>query len=579
MATRRAGDERGAVCHHRQMIFGKLLRGLSAAFVVLAFGFGAPMPLWANPADTVLVNGRIATLDGTSSISEALAIKAGRITATGSAEEMRKLAGPATKIIDLDGRTVIPGLIDSHIHAIRAGFRYATEVHWDGATGIGEAMERLRSAAVHAAPGAWLIVAGGWTPRQFTESRRPTEAEVTAVAGEHPVYIQLFYGSMLINAIGRERLGITSEEDLPGAIFDHGNGWITGPSAVITSTYSRLPKPDMEQAVDGTRRFLRELTRFGLTGVIDPGGHNLDAEDYAALFRLWRERSLPLRVVYSISAPRPGKELEDFVAATRFLPMGTGDDWLRFNGIGECVTWGMYNNETPDEADKAEFYRVALWAAKQGMTLTVHWNNDGSVHHLLDVLEQVNREIPLAKLRWSIAHLHDASDSSLQRMKALGVGWLMQDGLYFSAPSYIAERGPDQMRRTPPIVSALRLALPVGGGTDANRVMISNPFVSLRWMLDGRTVDGIATRGAEEIPSREQALRLYTQGSAWFAHDEDRRGRLMPGMLADLAVLSEDYFSVSVSRVAQIQSLLTMVGGKVVYAAGPFSDLESVRGR
>jgi predicted amidohydrolase YtcJ len=185
--------------------------------------------------------------------------------------------------------------------------------------------------------------------------------------------------------------------------------------------------------------------------------------------------------------------------------------------------------------------------------------------------------VPIAKLRWSIAHLHDASDASLQRMKALGVGWLMQDGLYFSAPSYIAERGPAQMRRTPPIVSALRLALPVGGGTDANRVMIPNPFVSLRWMLDGQTVDGIATRGPEEIPSREEALRLYTEGSAWFAHDESRRGRLLPGMLADLAVLNEDYFSVPLLRIAQIESLMTLVGGKIVYAAGPFSNLEPKR--
>jgi hypothetical protein len=293
------------------------------------------------------------------------------------------------------------------------------------------------------------------------------------------------------------------------------------------------------------------------------------------LLQLWKERALPLRVVYSIFAPRPGKELEDFQAYTRFLPMVTGDDILRFNGIGECVTWGMYNNENPTDADKEEFYRVALWAATQGMTLTVHWNNDRSVHHLLDVLERVNWEMPIAKLRWSIAHLHDASDASLQRMKALGVGWLMQDGLYFSAPSYIAERGPAQMRRTPPIVSALRLALPVGGGTDANRVMIPNPFVSLRWMLDGRTVDGIATRGTEQIPNREEALRIYTEGSAWFAHDESRRGRLLPGMLADFAVLSEDYFSVPLLRIAQIESLMTVVGGRVVYAAGPFSNLES----
>jgi predicted amidohydrolase YtcJ len=565
------------------MIFSQLPRRFCAVFVMAALGLAAPA--WANPADILLVNGRIVTLDPAAGISEALAIEAGHIAATGSTEAMRKLAGPATEIIDLDGRTVIPGLIDSHIHAIRAGFRYATEVHWDGATTIGGAMERLRVAAMEAKPGAWLIVAGGWTPRQFAESRRPTQAEITAVAGEHPVYIQLFYGSMLLNAVGRERLGLLSDEDLaPGGKFERdgegaASGWIVGTAGFITSIYSRLPKPQAEEAIDGTRRYLRELSGLGVTGVIDPGGHNLDPEDYAALFQLWREHALPLRVVYSISAPRPGKELEDFQSFTRFLPMGSGDDWLRFNGIGECVTGGMYNNEMPSEADKEAFYRVARWAATQGMTLTVHWNNEPSVHHLLDVLERVNREIPLAKLRWSIAHLHDASDASLQRMKALGVGWLMQDGLYFSAPSYIAERGPAQMRRTPPIVSALRLALPVGGGTDANRVMISNPFVSLRWMLDGRTVDGIATRGSEEIPSREEALRLYTEGSAWFAHDEDRRGRLMPGMLADLAVLSEDYFSVPVSRVAQIRSLLTMVGGRIVYAAGPFSERDLGRNR
>jgi predicted amidohydrolase YtcJ len=567
------------------MILTTFMRRFSGLLVMVTLGIGAPASLRAEPADLLLVNGRITTLDETSSIREALAVEAGRITATGSADEMRKLAGAATKIIDLNGRTVIAGLIDSHIHSIRAGFRYASEVHWDGATSVSEAMERLRSAAIHARPGAWLIVAGGWTPRQFAESRRPTEAEIAAVAAEHPVYIQLFYGSMLINAMGREMLGIKSDEDLlPAAKFERdsegtASGWIIGTSAFITSTYSRLPKPTMEEAIEGTRRFLRELSRFGLTGVIDPGGHNLEPEDYSALFRLWRQHALPLRVVYSISAPRPGKELEDFQTYTRFLPMGTGDDLLRFNGIGECVTWGMYNNETPDDADKEEFYHAALWAATQGMTLTVHWNNDSSVHHLLDVLERVNREVPIAKLRWSVAHLHDASDASLQRMKALGVGWLMQDGMYFSAPSYIAERGSAQMRRTPPIVSALRLALPVGGGTDANRVMIPNPFVSLRWMLDGRTVDGIATRGTEEIPSREEALRIYTEGSAWFAHDEGRRGRLVPGMLADLAVLSEDYFSVPLSRIAQIHSLLTMVGGKIVYAEGPFSDLDPERDR
>ena len=551
-------------------------------FVVWMLGIGGTVPASAEPADLLLVNGKVITLDAASSVSEALAVENGRVAATGSSEELRKRAGPATKVIDLGGRTVIPGLIDSHIHAIRAGFRYAGEVNWEGATSLTEALERLRAAAAHAGPGAWLIVAGGWTPRQFSESRRPTEAEIATVASDHPVYIQLFYGYVLINAAGRARLGIKSETDLPdGAKFErdaaeNATGWIVGNGAAIVSLYSRLPKPPIEEALSGTRQFLRELSGFGLTGVIDPGGHNLAPEDYAALFQLWRGHELPLRVVYSIFAPRPGKELEDFQASTRFLPMGAGDDWLRFNGIGECVTWGMYNNETPTEPDKEAFYRVARWAADQAMTLTVHWNNDRSVHHLLDVLERVNRETPIAPLRWSIAHLHDASDASLQRMKALGVGWLTQDGLYFAAPSYIAERGEAQMQRTPPIVTARRLGIPIGGGTDANRVMIENPFVSLRWMLDGLTVDRVETRAAAEIPSREDALRIYTEGSAWFAHDENRRGRLMPGMLADLAVLSDDYFTVPVSDIAKIRSLLTMVGGQIVHASGPFSGLEFV---
>ena len=300
---------------------------------------------------------------------------------------------------------------------------------------------------MRARPDAWLIVAGGWTPRQFAENRRPTEAEIASVASGHPVYVQLFYGYVLINAEGRDRLNLKSEADLPaGAKFEREQGkrltgWIIGTGPAITSLYSRLPKPQMQQAIEGTRQFLRELSSFGLTGVIDPGGHNLAPDDYAALFQLWRAHELPLRVVYSIFAPRPGRSSKTSRPTTQFLPMGTGDGWLRFNGIGECVTWGMYNNDTPTDADKEAFYRVARWAADRGLTLTVHWNNDRSVHHLLDVLERVNREVPIAPLRWSIAHLNDASDASLQRMKALGVGWLMQDGLYFAATSYIAERG------------------------------------------------------------------------------------------------------------------------------------------
>ena len=553
-------------------------RNLCVALAALALVIQAARPAVAQPADSILINGKILTLDERSTVAEALAMSGDRITATGTSGDIQKLAGPHTRRIDLGGRTVIPGLIDSHIHAIRAGLKFSTEVSWIGAASIPEAMDRIRAAALYAKPGAWFVVGGGWTPAQFAERRRPTQAEITAAAPQHAIYVQLFYRAALMSPIGMQQLGIEGDATLPpNAKLERGedgqpNGWISGDTAAITGLYSKLPQPTMDESLEGTRRFFRELNRLGVTGVIDPGGHNLAPEEYAALWRLWREDGLSVRVAYSISAPRPGSELADYQLLTRFLPMGVGNAMLRFNGIGERVTWGLYNNDAPSEAQEEEFYRVARWAAEHGLALTAHWNNDRSVHHLLDIFERVDREVSIRDLRWSVAHLHDASDVSLSRMKALGVGWLMQNGLHFAAASFIAGRG-DAIARAPPIKTAMRLGVRIGGGTDAHRVMSYNPFVSLKWMTDGRTVDGLPTRGAGELVTREEALRLYTSGSAWFAFDETKRGTLEPGRLADLAVLDRDYLTVPADELPRLHALLTMVGGKVVHADGPFAEL------
>jgi predicted amidohydrolase YtcJ len=252
--------------------------------------------------------------------------------------------------------------------------------------------------------------------------------------------------------------------------------------------------------------------------------------------------------------------------------MGFGDEWLRFNGIGERVTFGMYNNDSPTDADKEQFYQAARWAAQQGMTLTQHWQNGASVQHLLDVLERVNREIPIARLRWSIAHLNDGPAAAFERMKALGVGWTMQDAMYYEGERALKEKGEGALTRMPPIRTALRAGVPTGAGTDAHRVADYNPFVALRWMLDGKSAGGVALRGTDETPDRLQALRLYTSGSAWFTHEENERGSLAPGKRADLAVLSADYLTVPVDRIAAIHSVLTLVGGRPVYAEGPFGN-------
>jgi predicted amidohydrolase YtcJ len=533
----------------------------------------------AQTADTVLLNGKIVVY-GSELPAEALAVRADRIVALGRSADMRTVTGPGTRVIDLAGRTVIPGLIDSHIHAIRAGLTWQTEVHWIGVRSLAEALDRLRAAARTAPQGSWLVVAGGWTERQFAEDRRPTQDEIVAAAPGHHVYVQLMYSRVLLTPGGYDALGIAQDQALAAQVAierdDAGRptGWIAGDNRAISNLFDKLPRPTSAEKAAGTRAFFRALNSVGLTGIIDPGGYNLSVADYQTLFRLWRDRALTLRVRYSLCAPRRGHELEDLQALTAAMPMGFGDDWLRFNGIGENVTWGMYNNDKPSETDKEQLYRALRWAAPRGLTATFHWHNDRSVHHLLDVLERVNAETPIAPLRWSIAHLNDASPDSLRRMKAMGVGWLVQNAVYFRGEAFLGQRGAEAARVAPPLVSGLRMGLQIGGGTDAHRVMWYSPFVSLQWMLDGKTVGGAALRAADEIPTRMEALRLYTEGSAWFVFDDDRRGAVGLGRLADLVVLSDDYLTIPVERIGAITSLITMVGGRIVYAAGPYAAFE-----
>jgi predicted amidohydrolase YtcJ len=546
---------------------------LCIALLALFASFGIAC---AQAPDTILVNGKFVRFDAPP--AEALAVRGDKIAAIGSTDDIRALAGPATRVIDLGGRTVIPGLIDSHIHAIRAGLTYMTEVHWFGVRTLTEALEKLRAADKTAPPGAWLVVAGGWTDRQFKEDRRPTQAEIAAAAPNHHVYIQQLYSRVLLDAGGAGALTIpaelaarlTVERDSAG----QPTGWLTGDNRAISDLFNLLPRPTFAQKVEGTRAFFRALNGLGLTGVSDPGGYNLSIPDYQPLFQVWREGGLTLRVRYSLCAPRRGHELDDFKKLTQVLPMGFGDDWLRFNGIGENVTWDMYNNDNPTDAQTGQLAEVLRWAASRGMTATFHWPDDGAAHHLFDVLERVNAETPVAKLRWSVAHLYDASPASLTRMKAMGVGWLIQNAFYFRGEAFLGKYGAEAALAVPPVVSAVRMGVSVGAGTDAHRVMGPSPFVSLQWLLDGKTAVGIAMRAPEELPGRLEALRLYTEGSAWFSFEENDRGSLEVGKLADLAALDRDYLIVPTGEIGGTVSLLTMVGGRVVYAVSPFAEHE-----
>jgi len=524
---------------------------------------GAIAPLWSQNVDTILVNGKVLTVDRQFSTSEALAVSEGKILNVGPAAEIRKLAGPKTRIIDLEGRTVIPGLIDSHMHAIRAGQTFATEVKWVGANSLEEALQRIHQASLEMKPGAWLIVAGGWTVQQFKEKRRPTQAELLAAAPNNPVYVQLGYGWVMMTPLGYKALNINSESDLPrpGKFERDANGKLTGAmdgnggNFAVVALFDKLPQPTFEEQVAGTKKFFRELNRLGLTGVGDPGGNNVNPVDYQPIFKVWRERQMTVRVAFSLCGPTEGKEFDELKGLTQMLPQGFGDDMLRFNGLGERITWGMNNNDHPTPEQKEQYYQIVRWAAQQGMPVTMHWPRDENADTLLSIYERVNQDFPIGNLRWSVAHLQNASPESLRRMKAMNVGWTIQ-----RANAASIEMGKE-------------LGVVMGAGTDAHRVASYNPFTQLQWFLvDDK--NGGAQRGPEQTPTRADALSAYTMGSAWFSRDEDKRGSLEPGKLADLAVLTKDYMTVPADQIGTIESVLTMVGGKIVYAAGPYAQYD-----
>ena len=538
------------------------MRGWPSCIVAFVIVMSAAAGAAAQEIDTILVNGKVVTVDPQSSIRSALAIREGRITALGSDADIRKLAGPRTRTIDLQGRTVIPGLIDSHMHATRAALSFSTEVNWIGATSLADALNRLRLAAMKAKPGAWLIVV---TPQAtldaFKEHRRPIQAELIAAAPNNPVYVQLGYGWAMMTPLALKALNINS---LDGVVTNN-----------IIELFDRLPKPTFDEQVEGTKAFFRELNRLGLTGVVDPGGNNVTPREYQALFKVWHDRDLTLRVAYSLCGMTDGSEFAEYQNYLAMMPQGFGDEMLHFNGIGERITWAMNGiNGIPPEADKAKYYEIVRWAAQRGLAVTMHWNTETNVDHLLGIWERVNKEFPIAPLRWTIAHLNDASPQTLQRMKALGVGWTVQDAMYNTGSDVLQREGAAKVRREPPVVTGNRLGVAIGAGTDAHRVSTYNPFTVLQWFLDGRNASGTALRAPEETPSRADALRFYTLGSAWVSHDERVRGSLEVGKLADLAVLSKDYLTVPVDQIGGIESVMTMVGGKVVYAAGPYQTLD-----
>src|ERR1700744_4189340 len=555
-------------------IFGERTLGLALLAAV-----SIPSVASAQTANTVLFNGKILTVDKDFSTREAIAIGHGEVLATGTSAAMKKLAGKDAKLIDLGGRTVIPGLTDGHIHGVRAALTFGTEVNWIGVPSLKDALEKIRAAAKAQKPGSWIVVAGGWTEEQFAEKRRPTAAEGAAAAPDNPVYIQHLYDWLLLTPKAMAALNIHDDADVaPGGKLERDGdnkptGVIIANGNALGKIFDHLPQPIMAEQVDGSRKFFTEMNSLGITGIVDGGGVSMYPSKYQALFKLGHDKQLTARVAYPLCAPKPGSELADRQNLTQLLPQGFGDDMLHFNGPGEILIWADWTDGDITAGRKAKLAELLRWAASKGYSIQLHWNPDRTVHDLLDVVEDINKDYSIRNLRWSVLHLYNVSEESLKRMQALGLIWGVQDGLYFGGERLQQEVGADAAKAMPRIVTAMKLGLTVTGGTDAHRVSSYNPFVALQWYLDGTTIGGVKTRDDTEAPSRRQALEMYTRNTAYAANDDDKRGTLEPGKYADLAVLSADYLTAPVREIGKIRSLLTMVGGNVVYAAPPFAGM------
>jgi len=537
-------------------------------------------------AEVILHNAKIAT-NGVPSFVEAIAISDGKVIAIGRNEEILHLRGPATRVIDVGRRTVIPGLNDSHMHPIRGGLNYNLELRWDGVPSLADALRMLKEQAALTPAPQWVRVIGGWTEFQFAERRMPTLDEINAAAPDTPVFVMHLYDRALLNRAALRALGYDKNApDFPGGEVQrdrHGSPaglLIAKPNAnILYATLAKGPKLSREDQLNSSRLFFRELNRFGITSVIDAGGGFQNyPDDYGIVDELHRNGELSLRLAYNLFTQKPKQELADFQSWTKMTKPGDGDDFYRVNGAGEMLVFSAADFEDflvprPDMLPvmESELKAVIRHLVENRWLFRLHATYNETIERALNVYEEVNREIPFDGLHWFFDHCETISDRNIERVKALGGGIAVQNRMAFQGEYFVERYGAQQAKRTPPIRRMLEIGVPVGAGTDATRVSSYNPYVSLYWLITGKTVGGLGLYPQENRLDRAEALKLYTMGSSWFSTEDGKKGALAAGQLADLAVLSADYFSIPDEEIKQLESVLTIVGGKIVYATEEFS--------
>ena len=551
---------------------------------------GATLHATADPADLVLRNARIFTGDPARPHAAALAAGNGRITAVGEEADVAALIGPGTRVIDALGRRVIPGLNDSHIHLIRGGVNYLLELRWDGVPSISVALQMLREQSERTPAGQWVRVVGGWSGAQFAEKRLPTVSELNAAAPDTPVIVLHLYQSAILNRAAVAALGYTKETpDPPGGqiVRDHAGNptgvLLAAPAPfILYGALGRLPSLDPDQQLSSTRHFFRELNRFGITSAIDAaGGSQQFPDNYAAVMQLANSGELSVRIAYHLLPQTAGQELQDLTRWVETMRVGDGNEWLRLNGAGEALTLSSVDFENFCEP-RPEFSETALGDVEQAVRILVsndwgfrlHASYGETIDRFLGIFDKLAVEGLFPNgTRWFFDHAETVSPRALERITALGGGVSIQNRTMFQSQPFIDRYGQAVAGNSPPIRAMLDAGLPVAAGSDATRAASYNPWLSLSWLVTGTDISGRRFRTAPNLVDRATALAMYTRAGAQLSGEAEAKGTLSVGKYADFAALSADYFEVDATDISRIESVLTVVGGSVVWSSGEFEGI------
>lgn len=528
----------------------------------------------ADLADIVFVNGKIVTVDDQFRITQALAVRGKQILDVGRNDDIRRLAGPATRVIDLRGRTVIPGLIDNHSHWVRAAEH--DELRFDGVTTRAQAVKLLADRVRNARPGEWIAVLGGWSEEQFTDEQRGfTRDELDRIAPDHPVVVQAVYNHSYLNSAALRAAKIDESTPNPpnGRIEKDADGKPTGVvrgAGGVAFVATRIPKEQGEARMANTRKLVAELNAMGLTAWMDAGGRGMSAAHYTPYKTLAERGELNIRVFWTvIRQPATPAQVDKVLAEIPTLKPFQGDAYFDMVGYGESVygpaTTNLLRKNAPLNPEHlAQVRRIADALAERGIYLNAHVEMEAAIDGFLEHWEAVNQAAPIRGLRWSFSHLDQITAAQLERMKQLGMTAQIHSRPLIQGVLMHRVHG-DKAWEMPPFRRIQDSGIRWGLGSDATAVTPSNPFLTLSFAVTGRMVGGHHVN--RQNITREEALIAHTRSNAYILFQENHIGSLQRGKLADLLVLDRDYLTIPAEQIKDIKPLLTMVGGRIVYEA------------